>query len=80
MKKDKKLRAKIQALENELISKSKGKKSFQILKSKNIENKDFGNNNINTREIKIDIIKSVIFITISFSFLEITEEDHLSLL
>ena len=67
MKKDKKLRAKIQALENELSSKSKIKKSFQILKSKvNEVRGSVADNNINTREIKIDILKSIIFITISF--------------
>lgn len=67
MKKDKKLRAKIQALENELSSKSKIKKSFQILKSKGNEVRgSVADKNTNTREIKIDILKSVIFITISF--------------
>lgn len=67
MKKDKKLRAKIQALENELSSKSKIKKSFQNLKSKGNEVRgSVADKNINTGEIKIDILKSVIFITISF--------------
>ena len=67
MKKDKKLRAKIQALENELSSKSKIKKSFHILKSKvNEVRGSVADNNINTREIKIDILKSINFITISF--------------
>ena len=67
MKKDKKLRAKIQALENELNKKSKVKKSIEVQKSKNTESlNSVDNQKTIIRQTKIDIIKSVIFITVSF--------------
>jgi hypothetical protein len=67
MKKDKKLRAKIQALENELNKKSKVKKSIEVQKSKITESLNSVDNQKSIiRQTKIDIIKSVIFITVSF--------------
>lgn len=67
MKKDKKLRAKIQALENELNSNSKIKKNTpnkntRSFKTLDIEIKETSN----VKEIKIDIVKSIVFIIISF--------------
>lgn len=67
MKKDKKLRAKIQALENELNSNSKIKKNIpnkntRSFKTLDIEIKETSN----VKEIKIDIVKSIVFIIISF--------------
>lgn len=66
MKKDKKLRAKIQALENELNKKSKVKKNIEVQKSKNTESLNSVDSQKSIiRQTKIDIIKSVIFIAVS---------------
>lgn len=67
MKKDKKLRAKIQALENELNSNSKIKKNIPNKNTKSFKTLDPENKETsNVKEIKIDIVKSIVFIIISF--------------
>jgi len=74
MKKDRKLKAKIQALQNELQLKnvSKNKKSTSNLIKKE-EPTITLTNDFKFKEIKKDLIKTLIFMTLSFTLVYISQ-------
>jgi len=70
MKKDRKLKAKLQALQNELqlVNKSKNKKAAFTIVNKE-DSKIIQTNDFKFKEIKKDLVKTLIFMTLSFTLI-----------